>query len=312
MPRARPRTHPSVRGFDRSAANYERGRPDYPPAAVRYLGRALGIGPGTTVVELGSGTGKFTRALAPLGAARIAVEPMAGMRREFRRAVPEVAVVDGTAEAIPLPDGFADAVVCAQSFHWFRPRTALREIARVLRPGGGLGLLWNTREERLSWSRKISRIAARYRWMSPKSRDARWKPALRAGGHGFGALRERRFRHAQRGTVETFVRRTLSVSVIANLPEGERRRVAGEVRRILATDPAARGRRTLELPYTTEVYWTRRRRPLTRRRRGRRTRRASRTARTSRAPASPGRRTAGRSRRAGGGAPRGPPASTGR
>jgi SAM-dependent methyltransferase len=254
-----PRTHPDVRGFDRAAATYERARPDYPPAAVRHLGRVLRLGPGRIVVDLGSGTGKFTRALAPLGAARLAVEPTPGMRRVFLRAVPDVPVLDGTAEAIPLPDGFADAVVCAQSFHWFRPRRALREIARVLRPGGGLALLWNTRDELLPWSHRISRIVARYRWRSPKSRSRRWRPAFRGPGSPFGPLHEARFAHVQRGTVRTFVDRTLSVSVIANLPTAERRAVAAEVRAVLRSDPSVRGRRRIALPYSTEVYWSYRR-----------------------------------------------------
>ncbi len=277
-----PRTHPAVRGFDRAAATYERARPDYPVAAVRHLGRVLHLGPGRTVVDLGSGTGKFTRSIAPLGAARIAVEPTPGMRRVFVRSVPEVPVLDGTAEAIPLPDGFADAVVCAQAFHWFRPRQALREISRVVRPGGGLGLVWNTRDEVPSWSRKISRIVARYRWMSPKFRLRRWRPAFAEGRIRFGPLHQAEFSHAQRLTPAMMVARTLSVSVIANLPPAERRKVAAEIRAVLRTDPAARGRRTLVLPYTTEVYWSHRRRAAVRNpERARRTRGANRTARTS-------------------------------
>jgi SAM-dependent methyltransferase len=260
MPGPALRTHPAVRGFDRAAATYERARPDYPLAAVRYLGRVLHLGPGRTVVDLGSGTGKFTRALAPLGAARVAVEPTRGMRRVFLRAVPDVPVLDGAAEAIPLPDGFADAVVCAQAFHWFRPRRALREIARVLRPGGGIGLVWNTRdEESTPWSREISRIVRRYRWMSPTARWRRWRPAFLGPNRPFGALHASRFPHVQRGTVEMFVDRTLSTSVIANLPPAERRRVAAEVRAVLRGPADASDRRVLELPYTTEVYWSRRR-----------------------------------------------------
>jgi SAM-dependent methyltransferase len=259
VPRHVPRTHPAVRGFDRAAETYERARPDYPAAAVRHLGRVLHLGPGRTVVDLGSGTGKFTRALAPLGAARVAVEPTPGMRRVFSRAVPDVAVIDGTAESIPLPDGFADAVVCAQAFHWFRPRPALREIARVLRPGGGLGLVWNTRDESLPWSRKISRIVARYRWMSPASRSRRWRPAFRAPDSPFGPLHAARFSHSQRGTPEMFVARTLSVSVIANLPPAQQDAVAAEVREVLRNDPSIGNRREIELPYRTEVYWSYRR-----------------------------------------------------
>ena len=259
MPRRPPRTHPAVRGFDRVAATYERARPDYPMSAVRHLGRVLRLGPGRTVVELGSGTGKFTRAIARLGATRVAVEPTAGMRRVFARTVPEVPVLDGTAEAIPLPDAFADAVVCAQAFHWFRTGPALREIRRVLRPGGGLGLVWNTRDHSVGWSRKLTEIFDRYRDGAPATRDRPWEAAFSSPRSGFTALRKRVVRHSQWGTPSLFVDRVRSVSVIAVLAPARRRQVVREVRQLLATDPETRGRKRIELPYRTEVYWCHRR-----------------------------------------------------
>jgi SAM-dependent methyltransferase len=249
-------TRPAVRGFDRLAEAYERVRPGYPASAVRHLGLVFHLGPGRTVVDVGSGTGKFTRALAPLGAARIAVEPTKGMRRVFARVVPEVPVLDGTAEAIPLPGGFADAIVCAQAFHWFRPRTTLKEFARVLRPGGGVGLVWNTREARISWSRRISAIADRYH-RKERTRTG-WEPWKRAFGDArspFGPLHFRSFPSVQRAPAETHVARILSVSSVAVQPAAERRRVAREVREILRTDPLTRGKRLLTLPMRTEVYW---------------------------------------------------------
>jgi SAM-dependent methyltransferase len=255
------KTHPVVRGFDRTAETYERGRPDYPAAAVAHLGRVLHLGRSTTVVDLASGTGKFTRALAPLGAARIAVEPMEGMRRVFAREVPDVPVVAGTAEEIPLPDGFADAVVAAQAFHWFRPRPALREIARVLRPKGGVGLVWNIRDESVDWSRQLTEIIERYRYsrLIPRSRERRWRREFERAAGPFGPLHERVFRHVQRAPRETFVSRVLSVSVVAVLPSAERRKVVDQVRGVLDTDPLTRGRAVLEMPYRTEVYWAFRR-----------------------------------------------------
>jgi SAM-dependent methyltransferase len=211
------------------------------------------------VVELGSGTGKFTRALASIGAARVAIEPAPGMRRVFAQRVPDVPVLDGTAEAIPLPDAFADAVVAAQAFHWFRPGPALREIARVLRPGGGLGLIWNLRDESVGWSHRLTELLDRYGWWIPRVRNRRWRPSFDRPASPFGPLHARTFPHVQRASRATFVARILSVSVIAVLPPKEQRRVAAEVRAILDTDPATRGRSELAMPYRTEVYWAFRR-----------------------------------------------------
>jgi SAM-dependent methyltransferase len=267
MAPSRSRTHAAVRGFDRAADVYERGRPDYPATAVRHLARMLPLGRSRTVVELGSGTGKFTRALAPLGAARVAVEPTPGMRHVFERMVPDVPVLDGTAEAIPLPDRFADAVVSAQAFHWFRPRPALREIRRVLRPGGGLGLVWNTRDESVRWSRTLTEIIEVHRGSAPVWRQrtgGRYRRVVLAKAFserevGFSRLQHRAFRHFQEGTPALFVERTLSVSMIAVLAPARRREVAREVRELLANDPETRGRARIRLPYRTDVYWCHRR-----------------------------------------------------
>ncbi|MFZ0699944.1 MAG: class I SAM-dependent methyltransferase [Thermoplasmata archaeon] len=252
------RTHRAVRGFDRSAGTYERGRPDYPAEVIEHLARALHLGPGQTIVELGSGTGKFTRALRPLGAAIVPVEPTRGMREEFARQVPDLSVLDGTAEAIPVPDGFADAVLVAQAFHWFRTRAALREIARVLRPGGGLGLVWNMRDERVPWMREFTRILEEYDWGVPRTRQRRWRPVFERGGIPFGPLQRRTFHHVQQADVPGVVARALSVSVIAVQSTAEQRKVALRIRELLASDPMTRGRPLIDVPYRTEVYWCRR------------------------------------------------------
>jgi SAM-dependent methyltransferase len=256
MSRRRWRLDPAVRGFDRAAETYERGRPDYPEAAVRYLDRQLRLGAGRTVVELGSGTGKLTRSLLPLGAAVVAVEPTAGMRRVFRRAVPSVVVLDGVAERIPLPDGFADGVVAAQAFQWFRTGPALREIARVLRPGGRLALVWNVRDGSTGVSRRLSELLDRYGAISHPARHDRWRAAFGGAQGRFGPLRRRSFPHVQRATPETLVQRVLSESAVAVLSPPERQRVAREARRILADDPSTDGRSRVRFPYRTDVYVT--------------------------------------------------------
>jgi len=115
--------------------DYERGRPGWPVAAIDWVG----LPPNADVLELGAGTGKLTRLLRP----RHAVEPDEGMRRVLHRVCGDASVLEGTAEAIPLADGSVDAVFAAEAFHRFDGQASVIEIARVLRPGGVLVLLWN-------------------------------------------------------------------------------------------------------------------------------------------------------------------------
>ena len=145
-------THPTAAaGFARAADAYERGRPGYPPEAIAHLVAELGLWDGTTVLDLAAGTGKLTRVLQATGATVIAVEPVEAMRRVLSEAVPGVEVRAGTAEAIPVADGSLDAVTVAQAFHWFDAGRALHEIYRTLRPGGGLGLIWNMFDTSIDW-----------------------------------------------------------------------------------------------------------------------------------------------------------------
>src|SRR5262245_57326615 len=125
-----------ARAFDGTAASYERARPGYPSEAIAYLGRVLGLGAGTRVLDLGAGTGKLTRLLVAAGANVVAVEPLPVMRAELVAAVPGVEVRDGSAEAIPLPDGAVDVIAVGQAFHWFDLPRAIPEMARLLVPSG--------------------------------------------------------------------------------------------------------------------------------------------------------------------------------
>ena len=138
--------------FASVAESYERSRPGYPDDAVSWL---AGTDP-LDVVDLGAGTGKLTRSLVALGHRVTAVEPLPEMLAHLRDAVPEVTAVEGGAEAIPLPDASADIVTVAQAFHWFDHGPALDEIARVLRPGGRVALIWNVRDEGEEWVTELS------------------------------------------------------------------------------------------------------------------------------------------------------------
>ena len=239
--------HPqAARGFDRSAAAYERGRPSYPAEAVAWLTKRLGLRPGQTVVDLAAGTGKLTRLLAPTGARVIAVEPVDGMRAQLREAVPEAEALAGVAERMPLDDGAADAVTVAQAFHWFATHEALAEIARVLRPAGRLGLIWNVRDTEDPLQRAISAILAPYRGDVPSVQDSDWRSVLE-GHPRFKPIDEHHFPSEQELDADSLADRFGSVSFIAALPDEQRAEVLAQVR-VLA------GAGTVRLPYRTSVY----------------------------------------------------------
>lgn len=132
-----------ARSFDLAAEEYEATRPSYPDELLDLLPVATGA----TVLDLGAGTGKLTRVLARRYARVIAVEPLDGMRAILERVVRDVEALPGSAEQIPLDDASVDAVFAAQAFHWFEHARAIPEIARVLRPGGVLAVVWNGPDE---------------------------------------------------------------------------------------------------------------------------------------------------------------------
>ena len=244
----------AARGFAEAAEDYERGRPGYPPAAVEHLCEVLGIGPGRAVLDLAAGTGKLTRLLVPAGAEVVAVEPVEGMRAALARALPGVTALAGTAEDLPLPDAAFDAVVAGSAFHWFRGDEALAEIHRVLRPRGGLGLLWNVRDESVPWVAELSAIMEPHRGGAPGYRAGAWREAF-ARTALFSPLRRAEFRHVHRLAPEAVVARVASVSFVAALAESDRAAVLARVRALLERDPATRGREVVELPYRTDVWW---------------------------------------------------------
>jgi len=232
-------------GFARSADAYERGRPGYPEAAVRHL--VAGLPARALVVDLAAGTGKLTRPLLDAGLRVIAVEPVA----EMRAALPAAARrVDGTAEAIPLATGTVDAVTVGQAFHWFDGDAALTEIARVLRPGGLLALLWNRRVEEDAVNRAIDELVDPYRADVPTHRTDAWRAAF-ARQAEFGPLDERVFENSQELDADGLEARVGSISFIAALEPGKRAEVL-ERARLLA------GEGTVIVPYRTAVQICRR------------------------------------------------------
>ncbi len=250
------------RGYDAEAARYASGRPEYPAELLSWLRSELQLGAGRHAVDLGAGSGKFTTLLGQTDATITAVEPVDAMREQLARKLPAVQAVKGTAEAMPLLDGSADAVVCAQAFHWFANEAALKEIHRVLAPGGRLGLVWNVRDESEDWMARVTEIITPYEGDAPRFYKGDWRrPFEGAVGQAlFSPLRREVLQHSHVGPPSVVILdRFLSVSFIAALDAREKAEVAARLQSLIDEHPDLRGRATVAAPYRTEAYCCERR-----------------------------------------------------
>jgi SAM-dependent methyltransferase len=235
--------------------DYETARPSYPPDAVAWLVEHLGIGPGRRVLDLAAGTGKLTRLLIPAGAQLIAAEPVGGMRESFRAILPGVPIVATTAEQLAFRDGSLDAVTIAQAFHWFDQDRAVAALARAVRPGGRVGLVWNARDRSVPWVDEVWSIMDRVEKRAPWRDHEDWRDSALGDMPGFGPLHAGEFHHEQTISPEAMVQRVASVSHVAVLPDDERQPVLDEVREVLRTDPQTREVDALQVPYRVDCYW---------------------------------------------------------
>ena len=250
----------AAQGYERGAGDYEKGRPSYPADAIEALVRAAGIEAGTRVVDLGAGTGKFTRYLHEHAAHVVAVEPVRAMRVAYGERFPGTPMLDGTAEDVPLRDGWADVVTVAQAFHWFDPGPALDEMARLLRPGGCLALIWNTRDPAETWTTTINGVLDRLAGDAPRFRssDERWRAPI--DGHAsFDDLSSASFTNDVPMDLETMLARIASTSYVSALPDDERAAVLDEVADLVRRGPVAEQGASFVERYRTELFWCRRR-----------------------------------------------------
>ncbi|MCZ2803919.1 methyltransferase domain-containing protein [Modestobacter sp. VKM Ac-2983] len=232
--------------FGAVAADYAALRPTYPADVVGFL---LGGAP-RRVLDLGAGTGLLTDRLVAAGHEVVAVDLSGEMLAQLRERLPGVRVATGGAESIPLPDADVDAVVAGQAAHWFDVAPAAAELRRVLRPGGVVGLVWNTRDERVPWVRALGELLA------DEARDheadqtvvARFAAELPAEVEVLDSA------VAQRLTHDQVVRGIGTRSYVATMDGARRVEFLGRVRELLSTHPDTRGRTQLELPYTTRAH----------------------------------------------------------
>jgi SAM-dependent methyltransferase len=224
--------------FGAEAAAYERGRPSYPPEAIDWL---LPSG-ARDVLDLGAGTGKLTTRLVQRGLDVVAVDPIPEMLEVLSTALPDTPALLGTAEEIPLPDDSVDAVLVAQAWHWFDPQRAVKEVVRVLRPGGRLGLVWNTADERLGWVKDLGRITGHE---EDPFNDRVTLP------EPFTGVERRRVEWTNYLTPQALIDLVASRSYCITSPAEVRTRTLEQVRELLATHPALANTSGLALPYVT-------------------------------------------------------------
>jgi SAM-dependent methyltransferase len=229
--------------FGATAQTYDRFRPGYPATAAAWLVGAIAP---ARVLDVGSGTGRLATTLAGLGYDVLAVEPDDGMRAVAEAALPGRTAA-GSAEDLPADDASVDAVVAGQAFHWFDPERALPEIARVLRPGGWLGVIWNVRDESTTWSARLSELVGAE---ARREREGRGRAPF--FGPSFAPAESLTVAHEQVLDADALVGLAASWSYVQLRPD--RDEVLAQVRRIVDEDPGLAGRTTFTLTYQARCY----------------------------------------------------------
>ena len=228
--------------FGSQAAAYERGRPSYPPEAVDWLLAPTDTWVARDVLDLGAGTGKLTTRLVERGLKVVAVDPIAEMLEMLRTALPDTPALLGSAEQIPLPDNAVDAVLVAQAWHWFDQERAVAEIARVLRPGGRLGVLWNTRDERSGWVKDFGRIVGLEHDRDNTTVDL---------PEPFTDIATHQVEWTNYITPQALIDYVASRSYCITSPAEVRTRTLDEVRELLVSHPSLANATGLAMPYIT-------------------------------------------------------------
>jgi len=200
-----------------------------------------------TVLDLGAGTGKLTRALAARGLDVVAVDPAPNMLAQLSSAIPGAIVSVGTAEDIPLADASVDAIVVGQAWHWVDQDRAVPQVARVLRPGGTLGLIWNMRDERVGWVARLTEV------MHPAEGEVFARAGILERGP-FGEIEWADFEWSTEVSRDDLIDLLRSRSYFITADDDEKASILRGVNDLLDNDPDVGGRDTWTLPWVTRAF----------------------------------------------------------
>ncbi|MGY4474950.1 class I SAM-dependent methyltransferase [Bradyrhizobium sp. USDA 3364] len=241
--------NPTALNYRVAVAAYEAGRPSYPAEIVA----ALPLQTAHCVVDLGAGTGKFTRLLLPHlseTARLVAIEPVAEMSAKLATEA-GIEVINTRADAIGLETGSVDLVTCAQAFHWFDNEASVAEVARLLRPGGTFALVWNVRDDGTPWVHALSRMIEKYAGDTPRHQSGRWRWIL--NDPRFALEKEIVQDHPHRMARSGVYERVVSTSYVAALPDAEKALVRDRTDEILR-EAGLGDAAEVVFPYVTRLY----------------------------------------------------------
>lgn len=248
--------HPAAQtGFASHAELYQHVRPSYPAEITTWLRTHLQLKDEDHLLDLGAGTGKFLANLTQISQHIYAAEPIKEMLAQLRLRYPQVHSVQASSQQLPFADNTFDAVLCAQSFHWFANADSLREIHRVLKPKAALALIWNQRDERVDWVKALADYIAQYEADTPRFHSQEWKKVFEQQTL-FHAVDVQTFNHQQSGPIEDVViKRLLSTSFIAAMPKQQQQQLQQQFEQIMLSYTAKQPDDQIDFPYTTYAYF---------------------------------------------------------
>ncbi len=247
--------HPAAqKGFSSAAELYQQVRPGYPAEIVSWLQHQLQLGANSQVIDLGSGTGKFLPYLQQITSHIIAIEPVQEMLAQLQHIYPEIQTLQASSEHLPVAANSVDAVICAQSFHWFANLETLQQIHQVLKPSGHLALIWNQRDINVDWVKALADLIEPWEGNTPRYHSGKWKNVFEQQSL-FQLENVQTFQQQHIGTIENVVsKRLLSTSFIAAMPEQEQQQLKALFEQMIFSYTGKYPQDEITFPYITYAY----------------------------------------------------------